>query len=180
MLDACSSGSSIKKGVTSLEDLNAAIEKAKKEFNDTKFTSFMIYTDVNRDCQLEMISLETHEKVINYLALTDGISESDLTIATSEKRTLHSLDDIDNKFIIQKFNEGKELISSETDEFEGFKIHEVSVDVNESDQLEYSLSIFANQKEVKPTMWGERLRPKEPKFTFDITVDKDGNVSLDK
>lgn len=178
-LGACSGVSSLE-DVSSIENLNTAIEKAKKEFNDVKFTSFTIYTDVNRDCQMEMISVVANDKVMTYLALTNVVTESENTITSSKKRTPHSFDDIDSDFIIQKFNEGKELISSQTDEFEGFKIYKVDVDVNESNQLEYSLSLFANQKEVKPTMWGERVRPKESKFTFDIVIDKEGNVSLKK
>lgn len=182
LVSSCGGAVSSSYDISSKENLDKCIDKAKTEFGESlEFYSFTASTDVRRDCKLEMMFLETPEKAKNYLVITGGVTESDLLFEKDLTNiNLKKFDDIDTEFIMKKYDEAKKLIESKTSEFENFKLKEFRLDVLEADKMDYSLTLSASQKEVKPTQYGERIAAKDPRFTFDVSIDESGTVSLDE
>lgn len=180
ILNACATSTANSLDLSTKENIQKCIEKAKEKFNKPdEFHELIFYADMNNACALEMISVEIIDTVKTYLLFTDAVTKADPILIGDEEILLTSFDAIDCGFIIEKFNEAKAKIANKTDEFENFQLKRLGIKVNSIKQLEYSLELLAYQKEVKPTIYGNRVFTKDPRFTFDVTLNENGDITID-
>lgn len=169
-------------GISTKQDLETVKKEVIEKMGaDVAFVELRIITDNPQRCNFEGLFIENKDNQLFYLQMRGDVTKNKSNLDEKAKSyTSVKLNDLDIEKIIEFKNTAIETIKKATQEFISFQISSIEIAVKEDASLEYTIDISAQQKEKKPTLYGERHRIDSNFLVFKFRTDNSGKLECVK